>query len=106
VSELPTLSAAAFVYMALAMWAAQPSHECALREEPRRHLDLARQLDREHLHRDALTIRAVARRYASRPSSASAGPDIAGCEQALARQLAAAHDVSVEEVYGAMSEAP
>ena len=105
-SELTTLSAAAFVYMALAMWATQPSRECGLREEPRRRLYLARQLDWEHLQRDALTIRAVARRYASGLSSEAAGGEIAKCEDTLARHVAAAHEVSVEEVYGAMPVEP
>jgi len=105
VSELTTLSAAAFVYMALVMWATQPSRQCVLAEEPRRHLYLGRQLDQEHLQRDGLKIRAVARRYASGLSSQSDG-EIAKCEEILARHLAAAHDVPVEEVYGAMSVEP
>jgi len=106
VSELTTLSAAAFVYMALVMWATQPSRQCVLAEEPRRHLYLGRQLDREHLQRDGLKIRAVARRYASGLSSQSVDGEIARCEEILARHLAAAHDVPVEEVYGAMSVEP
>ncbi len=92
--------------MALVMWATQPSHECVLIEEPRRHLYLGRQLDREHLQRDALKIRAVARRYASGLSSRSVDGEIAKCEETLAGHLAAAHDVPVEEVYGAMSVEP
>ena len=105
-SELTTLSGAGLVYMALVMWATQPSRECVLVEEPRRHLYLSRQLDREHLQRDGLKIRAVARRYASGLSSPSVDGEIAKCEEILARQLAAAHDVPVEEVYGVVSVEP
>jgi hypothetical protein len=92
--------------MALVMWATQPSHECVPADEPRRHLYLDRQLDREHLQRDALKLRAVARRYASGLSSQSVEGEIAKCEETLARHLAAAHDVPVESVFGAMSVEP
>ena len=92
--------------MALAMWVAQPSRSCVLIEEPRRHLHLDRQLDWEHLQRDGLKIRAVARRYASSLSSQSVDEEITKCEETLARHLAAAHDVPVEEVYGAISGKP
>ena len=94
------------MFMALAMWVAQPSRSCVLIEEPRRHLHLDRQLDREHLQRDGLKIRAVARRYASGLSSQSVDGETAKCEGTLARHLAAAHDVPVEEVYGAISVKP
>jgi len=106
VSELTTLSAAALVFMALAMWVAQPSRSCVLIEEPRRHLYLDRQLDREHLQRDGLKIRAAARRYASGLSAQSVDREIAKCEETLARHLAAAHDVPVEEVFGAIAVKP
>ena len=94
------------MFMALAMWVAQPSRSCVLIEEPRRHLHLDRQLDWEHLQRDGLKIRAVARRYASSLSSQSVDEEITKCEETLARHLAAAHDVPVEEVYGAISGKP
>ena len=67
--------------MALAMWVAQPSRSCVLIEEPRRHLHLDRQLDREHLQRDGLKIRAAARRYASSLSSQSVDREITKCEE-------------------------
>ncbi len=92
--------------MALAMWVAQPSRSCVLIEEPRRHLHLDRQLDREHLQRDGLKIRAAARRYASSLSSQSVDREITKCEETLARHLAAEHDVPVEDVYEAMSAEP
>lgn len=95
------------MYMALAMWATQPSSSCRLTEEPRRRLNLERQLDREHLQRDAWKIRDAARRFASGLSSSE--PDdgaITKCGETLARQLAAAHDVTLEEVRAAMYDAP
>lgn len=90
--------------MALAMWATQPSHACVMVEEPRRHLILSRQLDHEHLQRDAWKIRDRARRYASRlPASPSIESEIASCEQTLAGHLAVAHTVPLEEVRAAMA---
>jgi hypothetical protein len=89
--------------MGLAMWVAQPSYHCALIEEPPRRLLLTRQLDREHLQRDGAKIQEAARRYASRlPSPRSAEREIANCEESLARVLAAAHDVPLEELRAAM----
>ncbi len=97
-TELATLSGTAFVYMALAMWATQPPHACVLIEEPSRHLILTRQLDREHLQRDAWKIHDAARRYASRLSaSESVDRETASCEETLFRHLSAAHNVPVEE---------
>ncbi len=106
-SELTTLTGAALVYMALAMWATQPSYSCLLIEEPRQHLNLGRQLDQEHLQRDAWKIRHAARRYASGLSSSqSADGAITKCEETLARHLAGAHGVLLEEVQAAMSVEP
>ena len=106
-SELTTLSGAAFLYMALAMWATQPSDSCQPTETLRGRLDLGRQVDREHLQRDAGTIRQVARRYASGLAAFTFVHDpIAECEETLARELAAAHDVPLEDVRTAISVAP
>ena len=79
---------------------------CRLMEEPRRRLNLERQLDREHLQRDAWKIGHAARRFASGLSSEPDDGAITKCEETLARQLAAAHDVTLDEVRAAMSDAP
>jgi hypothetical protein len=80
VSELTTLSAAAFVHGARDVGDAAVT-PCVLAEEPARHLYLRRQLDREHLQRDGLKIRAVARRYASGLPSQSVDGEMAKCEE-------------------------
>jgi hypothetical protein len=106
-SELTTLSGAALLYMALAMWATQPSDSCQPTEKLRARLDLGRQLDREHLQRDAGKIRQAARRYASGLAVLTSVNDaITECEETLARDLAEAHDVPLDDVRAAISVAP
>jgi hypothetical protein len=102
-SELTTLSGAALLYMALAMWATQPSDSCQPTEKLRARLELGRQLDREHLQRDAGKIRQAARRYASGLAAFTFVNDpIAECEETLARELAAAHEVPLDDVRAAI----
>lgn len=88
----------------LAMWATQPSYSCVMIEEPRQHLNLEREVDREHLARDARRIHQVARRYAVHLGDTAAGvnsdapasstdADAEQCQENFAFQLATVHDV-------------
>jgi len=73
--------------------------------EPRRHIDLARTVDREHLAADVLESERIARRYAAalaadpseRRSSATL-PRPEQCQAALVDQIAATHDLPADRV--------
>ncbi|MEO8259511.1 MAG: hypothetical protein ABI868_19345 [Acidobacteriota bacterium] len=91
----------------LAMWAARPPAGCALPPEPRRHLDLERTVDREHLVTDLAASERVARRWTppletSTASGAAAEPgfdlDAEGCHARLVRQIMTTHDVTPAQV--------
>jgi hypothetical protein len=99
VNEVTTIAGAALVYTVLAMWATQPSYSCVSVEEPGRQLNLQREVDREHLARDARRIQQVAWRYAVHlASTPSVDDDYRRCHAMLARQLATVHDVPIEDV--------
>lgn len=113
-NELTTIAGAALVYTVLAMWATQPSYSCVMIEEPRQHLNLEREVDREHLARDARRIHQVARRYAVHLGDIAAGvnpdapasstdADAEQCQENLALQLPTVHDVPIDEVHTTMS---
>ena len=100
-SELAALVGAAVVYMVIAMWATQPPYTCAMVYEPHRQLNLAEEVDREHLARDGEEIGRMARRYAKH--SAASDSVVAGCEETLARGLMTTHDVTLEEIHTAIA---
>jgi hypothetical protein len=85
-----------------------------MRSEPRRHLDLDRTVDREHLATDLAESERIARRYsAQREPTASGGTrepaihaDAESCHAGLVRQIMAAHDVTTAQVLAATSRAP
>jgi hypothetical protein len=86
----------ALVLTIVAMWAAQPPSGCTMRSEPRRHLNLDRTVDREHLATDLAESERIARRY-------SAQPDANGesCRAGLVRQIMATHDVTPAQMLAA-----
>jgi len=116
-NELTAIAGAALVYTVLAMWATQPSSSCVMIEEPRRHLNLTRQVDREHLAQDAQRIHLLARRYARHLGNIAAGvnpedpasstdTEAARCQDHLAVGVATVHDVPIDVVHAAMVVEP
>lgn len=70
--------------------------------EPHRRLYLDRQLDREHLGRDAGEIQRVARRHATRAAAADESA-FTQCEDTLVHGVMAKHDVTLDEVRAAIT---
>ena len=95
--------------MTIGMWATRPAPECAMPEEPRRHISLARTVDREHLAADVLESERIARRYAAALAAAPTDgrspltPEALAdqCQAALLSQIATAHDVTSDQVRSA-----
>jgi hypothetical protein len=103
-NELTTFAGVTVLYTTLAMWATQPSNSCVMIEEPRQRLYIDRDVDREHLARDARRIQRLARRYAAHTGHiANEADDTERCEERLTRQIAATHDVPIDQVRAAMS---
>jgi hypothetical protein len=69
--------------------------------EPQRRLYLDRQLDREHLGRDAGEIQRVARRHATRAAAADQSV-FSQCEDVLVRGVMAKHSVTGDDVRAAI----
>jgi hypothetical protein len=107
-SELPTLAGAGLLLTALAIWATQPPKTCALITEPHRQLNLERQVDREHLERDAREILRMARRYALQVTARTRNDDsevdrvIQQCQGILARQVMTTHGVTRDQIIAAL----
>ena len=101
-SELATSAGIALLVTLLAMWATRPGASCELAPEPHQVLNLDRLVDREHLATDMRDIARAARRQAAR-AAPGAGVDgaLAQCEDKLAGQVAAAHDLTIEQVRSA-----
>ena len=105
---------AALVLTVVAMWATQPPAGCAMKPEPRRHLDLDRTVDREHLVTDLAESERVSRRQAAPPGpAASAGRrepatdgDAGSCHARLVRQIMTTHDVTPSQVLTATARLP
>jgi len=96
--------------MTIGMWATRPAPECVMPAEPRRHINLARTVDREHLAADVLESERIARRYSAALAAAPADgqslltrPEALAdqCRAALVAQIAAAHNVSADQVRSA-----
>ena len=85
----------------VAMWAAQPPSGCAMRLEPRRHLDLARTVDREHLAADLAEIERIVRRHTALPDGNGEA-----CHAGLVRQIMTTHDLTPAQVRAATSSTP
>lgn len=105
-SEGAALAGAAVLYTLLAMWATQPPSTCTRPFEPGRSLDLQRDVDREHLARDADEIARVAHRYAAHLNATTADPADAAvqqCEDTLARDVAVVHHVTFDQIRGAIA---
>jgi hypothetical protein len=104
----------ALILTILAMWATQPPAGCAMKPEPRRHLDLDRTVDREHLTTDLAESDRVSRRWAARPGPAASGsgrepaidPDAESCHASLVRQIMATHGVTSSQVLTATARPP
>jgi hypothetical protein len=84
---------AALVVTVVAMWAAQPPSGCVMQPEPRRHLNLDRTVDREHLATDLAQSERIARRYAADPDA-----DGESCRAGLVRQIMTTHDLTPAQV--------
>jgi hypothetical protein len=105
---------AALVLTVAAMWAAQPPAGCTMPPEPRRHLNLDRTVDREHLATDLAESERVARRYAAQPGPTASGGTVApaihldaeSCRAGLVRQIMATHDVTPAQVLAATPRPP
>ena len=97
---------AALILTVVAMWATQPPAGCAMQPEPRRHLDLDRTVDREHLATDLADSDRVSRRWAAQQepaaSDVSRAPAVAvdaeSCHARLVRQIMTTHDVTPSQV--------
>jgi hypothetical protein len=95
--------------MTIGMWATRPAPECVMPAEPRRHLNLARTVDREHLAADVLESERIARRYSAALAAAADGQSLLTrpealadqCQAALVGQIAAAHNVTADQVRSA-----
>ena len=104
------IGALGITVMTIGMWATRPAPECVMPAEPRRHINLARIVDREHLAADVLESERIARRYAAALAAAPAdrqslltrpGALADRCQAALIGQIAAAHDVTADQVRSA-----
>jgi hypothetical protein len=92
---------AALVLTVVAMWATQPAAGCAMRSESRRHLNLDRIVDREHLATDLAESERIARRYSTQP-----GGDSESCHAELVRQIMTTHEVTTAQVLAATARTP
>jgi hypothetical protein len=92
---------AALILTVVAMWAAQPPSGCAMRSEPRRHLNLDRTVDREHLATDLAEVERIARRSSTRPEGNGET-----CHAELVRQIMATHQVTPAQVFAATPRTP
>jgi hypothetical protein len=98
-NELTFAGGVTCLYMALAMWAAQPSYACVMGEQVPKRLYLDLQVHREHLTRDARHIQRLAWRHAAHAASPEKEAQVAAlCLDDLARQLASAHHVTIDNV--------
>ena len=87
------------LYTAVAMWATAPSDACVLSEVSPHRLYMDREVHREHLARDAHRAKQLAQRHAARTeSSVTEAWTATQCLDELARQLANAHQVSIDDV--------
>ena len=84
--------------MLLVMWAQHGSVTCALSFEAPRHLQLNRQVDREHLAADGASAVRAARRYTSGTATGEQQRRVLECEDLLVSRIAAIHGVSVDQV--------
>jgi hypothetical protein len=89
VNEVTTLVAAGLVYTVIVMWAGQPPYTCDLPSEPHRHLNLEKDVDREHLERDAREISRMAVRYARHTDGA-----VGECQTKLVHDVMNTHDLA------------
>jgi hypothetical protein len=96
------LAGAALLCTLFVMWATRPPSTCDMAAEPHRRLYLDRQLDREHLGRDAGEIQRVARRRATH-AAAGGGSVFADCQDTLVHGVVAKHDVTVDQVLAAIA---
>ena len=92
---------AALVLTVVAMWATRPAAVCAMRSESRRHLNLDRTVDREHLATDLAESARIARRYSAQPSG-----DGESCRAELVRQIMTMHDVTTAQMLAATPRTP
>jgi hypothetical protein len=104
------IGALGMTVMIIGMWATRPASECVMPAEPRRHINLARIVDREHLAADVLESERIARRYSAALAAAPADsqslltrPETLAdqCQAALVGQIAAAHNVTADQVRSA-----
>ena len=103
----------ALILTILTMWATQPPAGCAMKPEPRRHLDLDRTVDREHLATDLAEAGRVSRRRAVQPGpappdgrAAAGDVDAESCHASLVRQIMATHGVTSSQVLTATARPP
>jgi hypothetical protein len=97
-NELTVLAGVALAYTLVVVWAAAPVRSCTMVAEPARYLNLEREVDREHLARHARQIQRAARQQIPDPS-----PDaVDRCQETLARELAASHEVTLDQVHTAL----
>jgi hypothetical protein len=92
---------AALVLTVVAIWATRPAAVCAMRSESRRHLNLDRTVDREHLATDLAESARIARRYSAQP-----GGDSESCHTELVRQIMTTHDVTTAQMQAATPRTP
>ena len=103
------IGALGMTVMTIGMWATRPAPACVMPAEPRRHINLARTVDREHLAADVLESERIARRYAAALAKAPTDgrspltlprPEALAeqCQAALVGQIATAHDVTADQV--------
>ena len=105
---------AALILTVAAMWATQPPAGCAMKPEPRRHLDLDRTVDREHLATDLAESGRVSRRWGAQREPAASDRsrepaldlDAASCHDRLVRQIMTTHDVTPSQVLTATARLP
>jgi hypothetical protein len=103
------IAALGITVMTIGMWATRPAPVCVMPAEPRRHIDLTRTVDREHLAADVLESERIARRYAAAlaasPSDGLPPPTLTRpealaeqCQAAIVGQIATAHDLTADQV--------
>jgi hypothetical protein len=98
--ELSLVTGALMVAMLAVMWAQHPGPDtCALSPETPRRLDLARDIDREHLTAEVAAAVRTARRYGrSTGGPATQQTNLLECEEALVREIATRHGVPPDRV--------
>ena len=93
--------------MLLAMWAQRGPSLCALSPEASRRLQLSRPGDREHLATDNASATRSAQQYvAAEVDTPERQQRFLECESLLVRNIAATHDVSVEQVRSSAEHTP